>query len=262
MKVLDGLNLANQRIQALADGSEPSDAATWGQVQAFMAGLAWKEAVVAASTANVTVSTTPASIDGVSLSEGDRVLLKNQTDAKENGIYVAGATGDPMTRAADAATTAQLNNATVLVSKGTANADTAWTQVEDDPTVDTDDLTFVQFGAGAVSYSAGNGLALSSTTFSIKLPGSGVVGLVVDGTGIRIDTAVVVRKYAANIGNGSSTSIDVEHNLGTKDVTVALFDSSTGEEVITDIAHVDSTKVTLSFAVAPASNAYRVVVHG
>lgn len=262
MKVLDGLELANQQIRSLADGSAADDAATWGQVQAFMAGLAWKEAVVAASTANVTVASTPSSIDGVSISAGDRVLLKNQSDAKENGIYVAGESGAPMSRAGDAQTSAQLNNATVLVSRGTANADSAWTQTADGPDVGTDDLTFVQFGAGSVNYIAGDGLNLSSTTFSIKLPGSGVVGLVVDGTGIRIDTTVVVRKYSANIGDGSATSIDVTHNLGTRDVTVALFDSVTGEEVITDIEHVDSNKVTLTFAVAPSSNAYRVVIHG
>lgn len=261
MKFLDGIDLASQQIKHVADGSASDDAATWGQVQAFVAGLSWKASVIAASTANVNISSAPASLDGVTLAANDRVLLKNQTAGSENGIYLFAATGSPLTRTTDASSATQLNAATVTVTQGTTNADTAWTQTADNITVGTTSLTFVQFGAGGGgSYTAGNGLSLTSGTFAIKLPGSGVVGLVVDGTGIYIDTTVVVRKYAVNVGDGSTTSITVTHNLGTRDVQVMLYDTSTYATVLTDWAATTTNTVTLTFATAPSSNAYRCVV--
>jgi hypothetical protein len=66
--------------------------------------------------------------------------------------------------------------------------------------------------------------------------------------------------YAANIGNGSATSYVVTHSLGTVDVIVMLKDNSTLEEVIADVVITDANNVTVSFASAPALNAYRVII--
>ena len=66
--------------------------------------------------------------------------------------------------------------------------------------------------------------------------------------------------YAADIGNGSATSFALTHSLGTKDVIVSIYDNTTFEEVITDVVLTSTSVVTVSFAVAPASNAYRVVI--
>lgn len=66
--------------------------------------------------------------------------------------------------------------------------------------------------------------------------------------------------YAANIGNGSATSYAVSHGLNTVDVIVMLKDNTTLEEVIADVVITDANIVTVSFAVAPASNAYRVII--
>lgn len=66
--------------------------------------------------------------------------------------------------------------------------------------------------------------------------------------------------YAANVGDGSATSFALTHNLGTRDVTVAIYDNSTYEEVITDVVLTSTSVVTVTFAVAPTSNAYRVVI--
>ena len=73
---------------------------------------------------------------------------------------------------------------------------------------------------------------------------------------------MVARKYSANIGNGSSTSIAVTHNLGTKDVAVAIRDNSDDAHVLADVVSTDINTVTITFAVAPSSNAYRVTVTG
>lgn len=66
--------------------------------------------------------------------------------------------------------------------------------------------------------------------------------------------------YAANVGNASATSFALTHNLGTRDVIVAIYDNATYEEVLADVVVTSTTVVTVSFAIAPASNAYRVVI--
>jgi hypothetical protein len=66
--------------------------------------------------------------------------------------------------------------------------------------------------------------------------------------------------YAANVGNASATSFALTHGLGTRDVIVAIYDNTTYEEVITDVVLTSTSVVTVSFATAPASNAYRVVI--
>lgn len=66
--------------------------------------------------------------------------------------------------------------------------------------------------------------------------------------------------YAANIGDGSSTSFTVTHNLNTKDVVVDLVEVSTGETVYADVARTTVNAVVVTFAAAPTTNQYRVVI--
>lgn len=72
----------------------------------------------------------------------------------------------------------------------------------------------------------------------------------------------IVRKYAANVGNSASTQFTVTHNLGTRDVVVNVYDNSTYETVEVDIARTTTSAVTVTFAAAPSTDAYRVVVTG
>jgi hypothetical protein len=66
--------------------------------------------------------------------------------------------------------------------------------------------------------------------------------------------------YTTLIGNGASTSFNVIHGLNTAALIIAVYDNATGEEVMVDIVNVDSIQVIVSFAVAPSTNAYRVVI--
>jgi len=70
------------------------------------------------------------------------------------------------------------------------------------------------------------------------------------------------RKYATNIGDGTNTSFNISHNLGTNQVVVSIYDKSTGEMVYTDVSRVDANTISVSFASAPATNAYEVVIVG
>ena len=89
------------------------------------ASLKWKQSVRAASTANGTLATAfenGDTLDGVTLATGDRILLKNQSTASQNGIYTVNASGAP-TRATDANVGSYLVHAVVGVEQGTVNAD-------------------------------------------------------------------------------------------------------------------------------------------
>jgi hypothetical protein len=122
---------------------------------------------------------------------------------------------------------------------------------------------------------SGYGLQTGASGAEIKLATTSGLNLSSDlavgaGNGIQvltntvaIDTAVVVTKYGANVGDGSSTSYTITHNLNTRDVQVTLFDNSAPyAEVICDVLHTTVNTVTLQFSIAPTSNQYRVVVQG
>uniref|UniRef100_UPI003F493AC6 hypothetical protein n=1 Tax=Nonomuraea sp. CA-251285 TaxID=3240002 RepID=UPI003F493AC6 len=160
---LNGIDLANQRAINLADPSASTDAATKQYVDNVARGLVWKPSVRAATVANGALATAyddGSVLDGVTLAEGDRVLLKNQTNASENGLYVVAASGAP-SRAADMAAGSSGDGIAVTVTAGTVNADKVWIQTEDDAVVGTDNLLWSQLGGGGTTYSAGDGLAES-----------------------------------------------------------------------------------------------------
>lgn len=175
------LNFGGFTATNLGAPSAGSDAATKNYVDAATSGLSWKQAVRAATTTAGTLATSFAngsSIDGVTLVTGDRILIKNQATASENGIYTVNASGAP-TRALDMNVSAEFPNATVYVSQGTTFADTGWTQTGDNITIGTTAVTFTQF-SGSGAYTAGSGLTLTGNTFSISAPIATTLG----GTGL------------------------------------------------------------------------------
>lgn len=255
------VSMNTHKITNVTDPSGAQDAATKAYVDNAVAGLAWKDRVRAATTAAGTLASSFENgdvIDGVTLATGDRILIKNQAAGAENGFYTVNASGAP-TRTTDADTGAELESSAAFVSEGTTNGATSWVLTTTGTiTVGSTSLTFAQFGAGS-SYIAGNGLTLTGSTFDV---GAGT-GILSNANDVAIDTAVVVRKFAQDVGDNSSTSITVTHNLGTKDVTVTLFDNTTPfAEVVCDINHATTNTITLIFATAPATNKYRCVVHG
>lgn len=230
--------MGGKTLTGIRDAVANDEPASLGQMLGMQNGTDWKDSVRAATTANITLSGTQ-TIDSVSVIAGDRVLVKDQSTPSQNGIYVVAA--GAWARSSDAAAGKLTANAAVFVEEGTANADAQYRITTNNPiTVGTTALTFAQFGAGS-SYSQGAGISISGNT-------------------IAVDTASVVRKYAATVGG--STSIAVTHNLGTRDVTVSVYDVSTYEEYGCDIVHTDTNTVTLGFVTAPSASSLRCVVHG
>jgi len=256
-RIPNGVDNANQRLLNLADPSSATDGANKNYVDNAINGLAWKQPVRAASTTNLTLSA-PQTIDGVAVVAGDRVLAKDQTTASANGIYVVAA--GAWSRAADSDAAGELVNATAYVAEGTVNADKAFTQTSNAPiTVGTTALAFAQVGGGT-SYTAGNGLALSGTTFAVN-PAAGA-GILVAAGGVSVDTAVVVRKFPFTIGDGVANPITVTHNLNTLDVQYAVYEVATGAIVGLETSSRTVNTLVFTFAVTPTTGQYRVVVQG
>ena len=264
MKVMNGLDLQSQKIVNLADPSATTDAANKQYVDNVARGLQWKAPVRVTTTTNGTLASAYAngqSIDGVVLATGDRILLKDQTTAADNGIYTVNASGAP-TRALDADTGGELAPGTaVTATAGTTNGDKAYLIVSDAAiTIGTTAQTWGQLGGAGTGYTGGNGINVAGSVISAVAAASG--GLSVVAGGIQLDSSIAARKFSASIGNGAATSLAVTHNLGTKDVHVSVRTVADDSHVIADAVSTDTNTITITFATAPASNAYRVTVIG
>jgi len=138
--------------------------ATKQYVDAVAQGLDPKASCVAATTVNITLSGTQ-TIDGVALIAGDRCLVKDQTLSQDNGIYLVAA--GAWTRATDMDNWLEVPGAFTFIEQGTTWADTGWVCTSNaGGTLGTTPITWVQF-AGVGSYTAGTGLTLTGTQFSI-----------------------------------------------------------------------------------------------
>lgn len=155
-------------ITLASDPSSAMQAATKQYVDNVATGLDFKQSVRVATTANINLSSAPSSIDGVTLTSGDRVLVKDQTTASQNGIYIFNGSGSAMTRSTDADSSAEVTAGMYcFVEEGPTNCDCGWVLSTDNPiTLGTTNLTFTQFtGLGQVT--AGTGLSKAGNTISI-----------------------------------------------------------------------------------------------
>jgi hypothetical protein len=153
----------------------------------------------------------------------------------------------------------EIAGSATLVRTGTTNAQQGFVVSGAGPfTVGTTAINWVQF-TGVADITAGNGLTKSGNTIAVQ-PGSGILA---DGSSTRIDTSVVARIARFLIGDGSSTSYACTHNFGNQWVDTTVIENTTPfNEVEANVQCTDTNNVTIVFAVAPASNSYRVVVVG
>lgn len=124
------LDTGNQKIVNLQTPSGNNDAANKAYVDTAIANLnsifSSKQAVRVASTGNTTLTAPGVTIDGVTMANGERVLLKNQSSQVENGIYIFNGAGSTMTRSSDFDAWAEIPGALVTVAEGSTNQDTIW----------------------------------------------------------------------------------------------------------------------------------------
>tara|TARA_R100001079_G_scaffold6709_1_gene3975 strand:- start:3721 stop:5028 length:1308 start_codon:yes stop_codon:yes gene_type:complete len=210
------VSLNSQNITDLADPVNTQDAATKGFVEATAQGLDVKDSCVAATTGNITISTAlnnGDTLDGVTLSTNDRVLVKDQSTATQNGIYVVGSSP---ARAADLASGADAAGVFVFIEQGTTNADNGFvcTSNKGSAVTGTNNLTFAQF-SGAGQITAADGLQKSGNTMSVDLKSNG--GLVIESSEIAVDLAassITGTLAVGDGGTGATTASNARSNLG------------------------------------------------
>jgi hypothetical protein len=218
-------------------------------VDAARTGLVVKASVRVATTANITLSNTQ-TIDGVALSVGRRVLVKDQTVGSENGIYVV-ASG-AWSRSTDADTDAEVvSGMFVFVEQGTANADSGFVLATDDTiVVGTTALVFAQF-SGAGQIISGSGLTKVGNTLNV---GAGV-GIAVNADDVALTgQSLAFHNLATNgiVSRTASGSVAARTVTGTTNrTTVTNGDGVEGNPTL-DIAstYVGQTSITTLGTVA------------
>jgi len=246
----------SQKITNLADPTGDADAANKGYVDGVAQGLKVKDSVVATTTANGTLSSAFAngeSIDGVTLQTGDRILIKDQTTASQNGIYNVNASGAP-SRTTDMATGSNAAGAFVFVEQGTVNAENGFTCTSDtgSAVVGTNNLTFAQF-SGAGQIIAGDGIAKSGNTLSADLKTNG--GLVIESAkiAVKLDATSITGTLALGDGGTGATSATAAlTNLGFSNYAKTLIDD----------ADAAAARTTLGLGTMATQNANNVAITG
>lgn len=252
---------SSARALNLTDPTLPQQPATKNYVDTLLQGLAWKDDVKAASTANISIASPGTTIDGVTMALNDRFLAKDQTTASENGIYVWNGSAVPATRATDANSNNSLLSAIVGVDQGTANSGTTWRQTAVSITLGTTALAFSSFGVSAPSASTSTPGVAAIATQAETDAGAVTNKFVTPQT--LASWANRIRKFTSAIGDGSATQIDVTHNLGTNDISVEVVRATSPfDSVFCDVERPSTNIVRLRFASAPAASAFRVVVVG
>jgi hypothetical protein len=248
------------RIINLPNATSDQEPATFAQLKSQIEGLAWKDSARVKTQGNIGLSAPGSSIDGISLSSGDRVLVASQSTASQNGIYVWNGAATPATRALDANTFAELEAAVVTVEEGT-DAATTWRQSEINGTIDSSTVTWVAFGVAVAAASETTAGKIEIATQAETDTGTDDTRAI---TPLKLKTwSSAPKRYSTDIGDGSNTSYTVTHNLSTREVTVVVYrNSGNYDEVECEVRHTSTTALTLVFSAAPTSNQFRVVVVG
>jgi len=210
-------------------------------------GLEVKDSVVVATTANITLSGTQ-TIDGIAVTAGQRVLVKDQTTASQNGIYVVSASA--WSRSTDADTADELNSGCFFfVEKGTDNADNGFVMSQDTTIIfGTTDITFSQF-SGAGQITAGSGLAKSGDTLLVNTG----TGITVTGDNVVIDTAWVGQAAittVGTIGTGTWNGTAISATYGGTGLNTS---SATGVGIVTSGTWTTPAQLTVGFGGTGAS---------
>lgn len=239
----EGDLLTDTGLSGASNSNVPTSSAIKTYVDNKVLGLTWGQAVRVASTANVNISNALENgdtLDGVTLATGDRVLLKDQSSATENGIYIVAASG-AASRSSE--TGAQLANHAFFVQEGTANGDKSWTITNDTITLGSTSITVAQLSGGTTP-------TASTTT-------QGIVELATQAETIaKSDTTRAVtpsgladftRKYSADISSSSGATVSAAtHGLGaTKALLVQLYEDGSPNTILdADISVADNGDVT------------------
>lgn len=254
--------------------SNPTDGVNKQYVDGIAQGLTIKEPVRAIATQNKTLSGLQ-TVDGVSLQDGDRILVALQTDPTEEGIWIVRTSS--WERADDFSAGDNVANAFMFVSEGTQFADTGWVCTNDggSDVVGTDDLIFVQFSsAGVVDAGAGltktgnnidvnagdDTITVNPNNIEVRRDPSGAIGVNANGVEVNTDTNYVdINSNQLTIGNytskiafdnvtigTSSGAQTITHNFNSRNLNVQIIDDTTYEQIEAEIVYTSVNDITVS----------------
>lgn len=234
------------KLTTVTDPTEAQDAATKKYVDKTASGLTWKVPVAYATTGALPsneisgekiIATTKVVLepDGAAVVVGQRILVKNQAEAKDDGIYEVvkkGAAGTEfweLVRTADATTTALLQDATMFAEKGTANEGHEFTQTAKVTTVGTTAQVWVEVQSGLAITAETPYLERVANAIKVKPmtakhavdPGSEA------GVGVAIIGNARIKNFALNLASGT-TEIKIKHELKTEQVVFQAFENNAG----------------------------------
>lgn len=197
------VSMGSNKITNVADPSQAQDAATKSYVDAVKTGLDVKESVRVATTASGTLASAfdnGSTVDGITLATGNRIFLKNQSTASENGIYTVNSSGVP-TRATDFDASSEVSGGVfTFVEEGTTNADSGWVCTNDGTvTIGSTSLTFAQF-SGAGQLTAGTGMTKTGNTLDV-VAGNGITA---NANNIAINTTWAGQSAITTLGTIAS----------------------------------------------------------
>lgn len=289
----------SQKITSLADPTNPQDAATKQYTDNLAQGLSAKQSVRAASVANLALNGAQ-TVDSIALVAGDRVLVKDQTTAYQNGIYLVAA--GAWTRAPDADAWGEVVSAYVWVDSGNVNSDTGWLcTVDPGGTMGSTNQAWVQF-SGAGQITAGQALGKSGNVLDVLVDSStievnadqlrvkdgGITNAKVQsidattkltnatpvangGTGQTTakagrETGLGAAGYYTSSAHGAGTTISVPqstHGLrSSKGLLVQVQDEASGAVELPDIVVNATGDITVTYGVSVSANSKRVTVIG
>jgi len=231
------VDVTNHRITSLATPTASTDAATKQYVDDIAQGLHVHAPCIVASTdtlatmsggtvaynngtagvgATLTISgSTITAIDGITLSSSDRILIKDESNQAHNGIYVY-TSSTVLTRADDFDTPTEMAGGDfTFIQQGTLYNDTGWVMTDPVTTVGTDPVNWVQF-SGAGTFTAGPGLTLNGTEFSVNVD---EITTTITGGNVVVKSGAVFT--TPNIGAATGTSLEVSGNLTANNLSVS-----------------------------------------
>jgi hypothetical protein len=222
-------------------------------------GLDWKDNCRAASTGNANLAAPGAALDAVTLANGDRILLKNQTTATENGIYIWTASGVALTRSPDAATFNDLESAVTIVDEGTSNAGTRWRMTAVNGVIGTNAITWISDQTAAPAASETTAGIAEVATQSETDAGTDDLRIV---TPLKLKNSPLSQKAVSQtIGDGTASTFSITHSFGSFDVDITVKEATGARRlVIAETDTPDNNTARILFAAAPAANSYRVMV--
>lgn len=244
------IEMQNFKVTGVATPTADQDAANKAYVDTVAQGLDAKASCVLATTANITLSGVQ-TVDGFTADTNDRILVKNQTNAAENGIYAANPSG-AWTRTADANTWQELIAAFTFIEKGTTNANSGWVcTIPASGTLGSTSVTWAQF-SGAGQIDAGTGMSKTGNTLNVNTASSARIVVGADNIDLAT-TGVTASTYR-------SVTVDAYGRVtaGTNPTTLAgygITDAYTTTQVDTALAlKLNLTGGTMSGAIAMGTN--------